>query len=528
VLRAAWIVVIFAACGNDIEALSPPRYVSVPARVRLLTEAQYGNAVRDLLGDVRVPALHQPGTEPHQLVHEDVLAVDGALLVQFRIAAETLAAEIAARPGDGCADDACARAGVEAVASRAFRRPLEPAEAGALWQLYQLGRDRGPGAPVGHAAGRASGLALVVEAVLQAPSFVYRTELGGTGAGGGAELVELTPHELAAALSFLLTDSIPDAALWAGAGDGSLAREEVVAEHVERLLATPRARAHLVDVVLRWLGAYEVREAPKDAPQLVDLTPALRESMLAETRLFVEDVLWHRGGSLRELLTSNETFVDARLAAHYEHRGVSSDAHVRAALRGDRRGGVLTHASLLTSLATENGESIIQRGMFLHEKLLCTPELGRPPFEAIAAEAPFTYGMSEAQLSQFREAHAYCAECHRTIDPPGRALHHYDGLGRYRDVDSIDQPIESDGALDIGGERRRFADAIELGRALADSRHVARCVVDQLVHHALGRVADASLRGYLHQRFERAERDLVEVFRALATSPQLRLRWRPR
>jgi hypothetical protein len=41
-------------------------------------------------------------------------------------------------------------------------------------------------------------------------------------------------------------------------------------------------------------------------------------------------------------------------------------------------------------------------------------------------------------------------------------------------------------------------------------------------------VADASLRGYLHQRFERAERDLVEVFRALATSPQLRLRWRPR
>jgi hypothetical protein len=525
VLRAVLMAVIFAAaCGNDTALWDPPRHVSLPARVRLLTEAQYANAVRDLLGDVHVPTPGWPGVAPHQLVHEDLLAIDSPLLVQFRLAAESVAAEIAAWPGDGCVDDACARGGVEAFASRAFRRPLEPAEADALWQIYHLGWGFGRERGASEDAARAAGFAHVVEAVLQAPSFVYRTELGGGEAPDARGLVALTAHELAAELSFLLTDSLPDEPLRTAAGDGSLLREEVLAAHVERLLGTPRARAHLADVVLRWLGAYDVLEARKDVSQFPSLTPELRASMLTETRLFVLDVLWERGGSLRELLTSSETFVDERLAAHYEHRGVSGDRHVRVSLRGDRRAGVLTHGSILTSLATEQRESIIKRGIYVHERLLCTPELGRPPFDAIVASARFTHAMSEAQFSYFREAHIYCSTCHRTIDPPGRALHHYDGSGRYRTADTIDVPVDASGALEIGGARREFADAIGLGRALGGSEHVGRCVTDQLAHHALGRLPDPSLRGYLHRRFESAGRDLVEVFRALATSPQFRLR----
>lgn len=536
--RLACLVLLASACGNDVGVEPPARYVSLPARVRLLTDEQYANAVRDLVG-IEAPVLPQPGTEPHQFIHEDLVAVGGPLLVQFRIAAEAVAREVAARTeGLGCADaDAgCAKAKIEAFASRAFRRPLEADEPAALWRLYESGRDdRRSRAGATIALAQSAGFGLVVEAVLQSPSFVYRTELGpaaGAGEGGASAgdaptppgLVALTPHELAAELSFLLTDSIPDAALWAAAEDGSLLRDDVLAAQVERILDTDRAHAHLASVILRWLGAYRVLEARKDTTIFPTLSPELRQSMLAETRLFVEDVLWHRGGSLRELLTSRETFVDAALAEHYGHRGVSADHPVRVTLSGAQRGGVLTHASILTSLATEQRESIIRRGMFVNEKLLCTPELGRPPFGAIAAQAHFTARMSEAQFSYFRTGHIYCSGCHQTIDPPGRALHHYDGIGRYRELDEIDQPVQPDGRLVIGGVERRFADAIELGGALADSDHVARCVVDQLVHHALGRAMDPSLRVFLHRRFEAADKDLVEVFRALATSPQFRLR----
>ena len=565
----ACLALLLAACGNDRGIEPPPRHVSLPARVRLLTDEQYANAVRDLL-DISVPLTPQPGTEPHQFIHEDLLAVDGPLLVQFRIAAEAVAAEISSRPDAlGCGstdgtdgtnpspgtsthpgntitntshiDDACARDQIAAFASRAFRRPLEDDELSALWQLYVSGRDdrlsqprpgpdSGPGPSQGGARTPATsaGFALVVEAVLQSPSFVYRTELGGIPASAApsdpASLVALTPYELAAELSFLLTDSIPDPALWAAASDGTLAHPDVLADHVERILSTDRAHAHLTDVILRWLGAYRVLDARKDATIFSALTPDLRRSMLTETRLFVDDVLWHRGGSLRELLTSSETFVDAPLAHHYGRSTITSETHVRTTLRGYQRGGILTHASILTALGTEQRESIIRRGMFVHEKLLCTPELGRPPFGAIAAQAHFTHAMSEAQFSYFRTAHVYCSGCHHDIDPPGRALHHYDGIGRYRDLDENDQPIESDGTLSIGGAPHTFHDAVELGHALADSDHVARCVVDQLVHHALGRAMDPSLRRFLHRRFDDADRDLVEIFRALATSPQFRLR----
>lgn len=518
-----WFPLLAAAvtsCGTDTGFDVPPAGASLPIRVRLLTDAQYENAVHDLLGDVRIPALHSPGTMPGQFIHEDVLAVDAPLLVQYRIAAETVARAVAADPSlIGCVidDGGCTAARIDELASRVFRRPLDPGERDQLAVLFAQGTAGG---------GPAAGLGLVVEAVFQAPSFVYRTELGAGPPGpAGTVEVELTPYELAAELAFLLLDSIPDEPLWQAARDGSLADPAVVAAQVDRLLGLPRVRDHLVEVVLDWLDIPAIYTIGKDAAQFPELTPELRASMYAETQRFVAEVLWHHHGSLRALLTSNETFIDARLAKIYGVGHITATALVPVSLDPRRRGGILTQASVLALLATEQRESIIRRGMFIHRKFLCTLDPGRPPFSAIAMDASFTSQLTEAQFSYFRTAHIYCSGCHATIDPPGRALHHYDGLGRWRDVDSIEAPIAADAELAIGDEVRHVTGALELSAALADSDHVARCVVDQLAHHALGRaVDDPAMLDYLHKSFERSERDLVEVFRALATAPGFRLR----
>ncbi|HUQ07233.1 MAG TPA: DUF1592 domain-containing protein [Kofleriaceae bacterium] len=486
----------FAVAACDDAALPPVAdEAPIPARVRLLTDEQYANAVRDLLGEsVTVPPLRTPGTAPHQLIHEDVIAVDAALLVQYRMAAEMLAAEVMDRP-----------AGVETAtfAERAFRRPLDDGELAALEALEADG-----------------GFALVVEAVMQSPDFLYRTELGGDRDAGDANgVVELTAYELAGELSFLLLDSIPDDALWASAKDGTLAQPEVVAAHVERLLATPRVREHLTRVVMDWLEVWKVLDAVKDPALFPELDEALRRSMLDETDRFVRDVLWERRGSLRELLRSRRSFADERVAALY----------------GDSpRAGVLTQASMLTSLATARQESIIRRGIFVHRRLLCTPELGRPPFDAIAGVAPFTSKLSEMQFSHYRLAHLYCRGCHRVIDPPGRALHHYDGLGRWREVDAIGQPIEDTVRMVVpggdGDEESWVSGPIEMAEFLAESQQVAGCAVDLMTHHAFGiGLTDAQggvTRRGLHDRFEQSDRDLVDVFRAIATSPAFRKRTR--
>ncbi|CAN5909591.1 hypothetical protein BH11MYX3_BH11MYX3_20410 [soil metagenome] len=514
--RLLSVLCVLAGCGNDRAITGPddPEAAAVvPARVRLLTDAQYTHAVHDLLGaTIIVPDLESPGTHPDQFIHDDVLAVDAPLLVQYRIAAETIAHQLETELEMPCVatDLACAQAWVEDVAGRAFRRPLESVEREQLNALYTLGR----------ASGERSGYALVAEAVLQAPSFVYRTELGA--APGTA--IELTPHELAAELSFLFLDSIPDAELWRAANDSTLADHDVLEAQVDRLLETPRVRTHLTEVVLDWLGVPGVLTAGKDELVFPELTPELRRSMYAETEAFVSDVLWRRDGSLRELLTSNQTFVDAPLAELY---GVTTRPMQMSRITLDhaRRGGILTQASILTTLATEQRESIIRRGMFVRRTFLCLPDPGRPPFAAIVAESGFTHAMTESQFSFFRGAHVYCSGCHASIDPAGRALHHYDGIGRWRDVDEIASPVESDAVLEIGGIPTRITDAVNLGRVLAESDHVARCVVDQLANHAFGRkITDPKTQAFLHDRFEDSGHDLVDVFRTLATSAAFRYR----
>jgi hypothetical protein len=481
------LLVVFAACGNDL-ATPPP--AALPKRVRLLTDAQYTNAVHDLLGDVAMPAIHTPGTEPHQFIYDDeVLAVDAPLLVQYRIAAEQIAHDAGGRCGDmACVDD---------FASRAFRRPLESAERAGLAQLFAQG-----------------GFALVVEAVLQAPSFVYRVELGDT----------LDAYELATELGFLYLDSLPDEPLWAAARDGSITDPGVLAAHIDRLLALPRVQAHLTDVVMEWLGVHRIETLQKSTA--LQLSDEARHSMYEQARLFIHDVMWRRHGGLRELLTSNEGYIDAQLAAWYPDVTPSSwEMRPHTFKRDTRGGGILTHPGVLAMLGTGLSESIIYRGIWVHRTFLCSEELGRPPFAAIAETASITRNFSEAQLAMFRSAHLYCSKCHRTIDPPGIAMHGYDVLGRYRTYDSAGQPIDSEAVLEIDGTHVKVNGAVELAHVLADSDQVGRCVVKQLAHHALGRaVLDPAMRGYLEREFERSDRDLVEVFRAIATSPMFRTR----
>lgn len=506
-------VLVAAACGTEFR--EPPAAAQpIPTRARLVTDVQYGNAVHDLLGAVDVPPLHTAGATEHQFIHDDVLAVDPVALVQYRMAAEMVARQVAADPTQlGCTtgDDACARAKVGRFAARAFRRPLLADEDDALWAMFQLGRDPDD----------AAGFALVVEAVLQAPDFVYRRELGGTPDASG--VVELTPPELAAELGFLFYDSLPDDALRAAADDGTLAQPAVLADQVDRLLAEPRVRAHLDAAIGDWLELQRVLEVGKDRTLFPEFDDALRASMYRESALFVDDVLWHRGARLRELLVSRQSFADGRLAALYGYAGVTGDVHVPIT-HDARRAGLLGQAGMLAGLASEQRESIIQRGMYVHRHFLCTAELGRPPFSTIAELQSFTDKLSESQFSHYRMAHVYCSHCHLTVDPPGRTFEGFDGLGRARAVDELGVAVETWAHVDIGGELHDLNDARDLAYALAGSDAVARCVVDQLAHHAFGRVIDERDRAELTASFDDADRDLVQAFRAIALSPAFRQR----
>jgi hypothetical protein len=486
-----------AACGTDWSP-PPPVARALPMRARVLTDAQYANAVHDLLGDgVVVPAFQTPGTTPHALIQDDLLAVDPIVLVQYRIAAQAIARD----PALACSELGCART----FATRAFRRPLDAGEEGAIATMFAQG-----------------GFALVVEAALQAPAFLYRSELGGAPDDHG--LAALTPHEVASELSFLFYDSIPDDTLRARADDGSLADPTVLAREVDRLLASPRVRQHLDDVMLDWLQVRNVYLAQKDPAVFPDWDFELADSMFGETAAFVDDVLWKRGGSLRELLVSTSSFANARLAQHYGLKHVTSTTFVPVHHDAKQRAGVLTHASVLAMLASPERESIIYRGMYVHRNFLCTPEMGRPPFASIAAVSDFTGQLSESQFSYYRQQNTYCGACHHTVDPPGRLLEQFDAMGRWRTSDENGIPVESWARLTIEGKPFDLDGAISLAHTLADSDRVALCVADQMTHHAFGRTLDSVALVELANDFIANDRDLVSLFRAIALSPSFRVR----
>lgn len=493
----ALLVVALVACGQDRqERVAQP---SVPTRVRVLTDAQFTNAVNDLVG-FDPPPIHTPGSTPHQFVHEDVIALDSARLVEYRVAAELVAQQLSLIPT--CSELACALD----LAERAFRRPLDADERGQLAGLFAQG-----------------GYPLVVEAVLQAPSFLYRTELG---AIDDARSVDLDAYEVAAELGFFFYDSLPDAELRAAAADGSLLDPSVLDQQVDRLLAEPRAREHMLHVVLDWLQARRVLDVAKDGLLYPELVPPLRASMYEETERFVRDVLFERNGSLRELLTSQATFVDERLALHYGVTTVAGDTFRPITLDPKQRAGILTQASMMTALAAPNRESIILRAKYVHDTFLCTPDMGRPPFDTIAAVSSFTSKLTESQFAYYRVANSYCATCHRKLDPPGRALERYDAIGRYRWADEIGLPVDDDTTIEIDGALQNVRGGVQLGKLLANSPQVARCTVQRLAQHAFGRELDNANVDLLLARFEDSDRNIVELFRTIATSRAFRQRWR--
>jgi hypothetical protein len=483
-------------------------------RLLKLTDRQYINAVRDLLGPIDVPAPQTPGSSDALFVSDaDFMRVDERLASQYQRAAAA-----AGRSSDvgkllacaaGEASEPCLDRWISGFGARAFRRPLGVEEKADLVALTRASRGTAP----------AAGARLVIEAVLQAPSFVYRTELG-AGAVASDGRVALDPFELASALSFWLLDSIPDPPLWQDALAGTLTQPEVLRRHAARLLALPGVQGGLTEAVLRWLQTTGVLGASKD-PKVGPFDQALREGLLEESRRFVADVLWTPGGTLQKLLTSNRTFIDARIAPLYGVAAPSRGGFVAVNLPTDQRAGILTHGSVLASHASPTEGSVVHRGLFVRGALLCQGV--PPPPDGLDTVSP-GQGLGERAAAEGRAANPSCKSCHALIDPFGLAFERYDAVGRYersRGGATVDARARIQGT-DFDGD---VDGAPELARRLAGSQNVAACVAEQLLAHAVAReaIGDSCSRYTLEAQLG-AGGTLAELLSAVAASDEFRFR----
>jgi hypothetical protein len=154
-----------------------------------------------------------------------------------------------------------------------------------------------------------------------------------------------------------------------------------------------------------------------------------------------------------ELLTSDQTFVNNRLAREYGIEGPSTSAFKQVTLKDPNRFGLLGKAAVLMRTSYSDRTSPVLRGAWVLDKILGTPPTEPPPnvpsnLAEQSAEAPKTV---RARLEQHRDK-AVCRQCHGVIDPTGLALENFDAIGQYRTTDrqANNAPIDASTVLPNG------------------------------------------------------------------------------
>jgi mono/diheme cytochrome c family protein len=365
-----------------------------------------------------------------------------------------------------------------AFGRRAWRRPVSAAEVDRLAGLADAARADGESFD--------ESLKLALQAVLVSPAFLFRGEGTAEGKPDEGRIVPVGEFELASRLSYFLWSSLPDERLLGLAEQGDL-RANLAAE-VDRMLADAKARALTANFAGQWLQLRNLDLVQPDRKTYPQWDDALRRAVREETELVFASI-FAENRSLLEFLDSDYTYLNDRLARHYGIPGVDGPQFRRVALRDEarrRRGGILTHASVLTLTSHPNRTSPMNRGNWVLETILGTPP--PPPPENVPlledSKRKAANGSLRAQLEVHR-ADALCASCHERMDPIGFALEHYDGIGAWRDRDGGER-IDAAGSLRGLGE---FGDFAALRDLLVKERSEAfvRSLAASLLTYALGR-----------------------------------------
>jgi len=299
--------------------------------------------------------------------------------------------------------------------ARAYRRPVQESDVQRYLAVFDGEMKRGHDFTYAMIA--------AYSGVLCSPGFLFLEEEPG----------RLNDHALASRLAFFLTNSPPDAALRARAVRGELRRPEVLRAETERLLQDPKAGRFVEAFLDYWL---ELRKHDATTPSNTlypdyYLDEALVEASLAESRLFFTELL-QKNLPARNVIHSDFTFLNERLAEHYNVPGVAGAAMRRVTLPADSvRGGVLTQAIVLKVTANGTTTSPVIRGKWIADRILGLHI--SPPPSSVGAVDPDTRGAVtiRQQLDKHR-SDASCAACHIKIDPPGFALENFDVMGAWR------------------------------------------------------------------------------------------------
>jgi hypothetical protein len=369
---------------------------------------------------------------------------------------------------------ACVGKIVSTLARRAYRRPVTRNEVGSLVKLVNTSKAEGLSVE--------QGIQVAIQAMLVSPHFLFRIErdLAPT---DPTRIHKISDIELASRLSYFLWSSMPDDELLTLAEAGKLRAPGTLEAQIKRMLADEKAAALPENFAGQWLETRNLDVIKPDPQKFPSWNQDLRDAMKTETRMFFEAML-RENRPLSDFLDARFTFLNELLAKHYGIEGVAGPEFRRVELKTDQRGGILSHASVLTVSSYPTRTSPVIRGKYVLQNILGAPPPAPPPdVPVLDEEAVGNTGSLRKQLEKHR-SNPTCASCHNRMDALGFGLENYDAIGRWRTMDGK-FPIDVSGTFPNG---KSFATPAEM-RALLKGEipDFARCLTEKMLTYALGR-----------------------------------------
>ena len=380
-------------------------------------------------------------------------------------------------------------------ATHAYRRPVTKYEVDRLLKFVDIAEK--------NKDHWEAGIQLALQAVLCSPKFLFRVELDHRPDSADAHPID--EFQLASRLSYFLWSTMPDAELFELAAKKQLHAN--IKPQVDRLLKDPKAYALVENFAVQWLQLRLLKNHSPDSKLFPDFDEPLRNSMIRETELFFEAIM-REDRSILDLIDSNFTFMNARLARHYGIAdtngnrlyqkaitkpgtvfqpkfggGRKNDEFLRVTFADDEHGGLLTQASILTITSNPTRTSPVKRGKWVLEQILGTPPPPPPPNVPELEEKGELKGTLRERMEQHRK-NPSCAGCHARMDPPGFAFENFNAIGKFRAKDG-EFPIDPSGTLPSG---QSFKGPKELKQILMGKKDLfSRTLTEKMVIYGIGR-----------------------------------------
>jgi mono/diheme cytochrome c family protein len=343
------------------------------------------------------------------------------------------------RPTDAKEEETCAYEIVKNLTSRAYRGAATADDIQDAMAFYEQGRKKGD---------FENGVRMALQSILVSPRFVFRLEQAADPKLlKASSTYRINDQDLASRLSFFLWDAVPDAELIKAAASGALRTPAGFEKQVRRMLADKRSDALSTRFAGQWLRLQDLEKIHPDYLIYPQYDDTLAQAMQRETELFFDSIV-REDRPVVDLLTADYSFVNERLAKHYDIANVTGSAFKRVQLPEYRRG-LLGQGSILTLTSVADRTSPVQRGKWVMEVLLGSPPPPPPPNVPALDETKGIAGGKMLTTRERMEEHRKnpaCTSCHRVIDPLGLALENFDATGAWRIKDN-EVPVDSVGDL---------------------------------------------------------------------------------